>query len=73
MITMSDKSDSPPPNETPDDPSDTLIVPPPGFRERLRAAQRARKLDSRSTVEIPAVPLKQREAHPDDPDPNKME
>ena len=35
------------------DPSDTLIVPPPTFRERLLAAQRARASEARSTVEIP--------------------
>ena len=35
------------------DPSDTLMVPPPTFRERLLAAQRARANEARSMVEIP--------------------
>jgi hypothetical protein len=32
---------------------DTLIVPPPGFRERLLAAQKARTSEIRQSVEIP--------------------
>jgi hypothetical protein len=43
-----------------DDPmSDTLIVPPPNFRERLLAAQKARKAsDVRQSVELPNPLLK---------------
>jgi hypothetical protein len=32
---------------------DTLIVAPPGFRERVRAAQKARTSEIRQSVEIP--------------------
>jgi hypothetical protein len=46
-------------NETTQQPSsessweDTLIVPPPSFRERLLAAQRARALEARRSVSLP--------------------
>lgn len=39
---------------------DTLIVPPPGFRERLLAAQKARTSEIRQSVEIPN-PMKKAE------------
>ena len=35
------------------DPTDTLIVPPPTFRERLAAAQRARVNEVHASVELP--------------------
>lgn len=41
------------PGERKSDPSDTLPVPPPNFRERLQAAQRARANEIRPSVEIP--------------------
>jgi len=53
---MNEKSDLSIVPDPSDDSSKTLIVPPPGFHERLKAAQRARKLDIRSSVEIPAAP-----------------
>ncbi|HLY25798.1 MAG TPA: hypothetical protein VKQ72_05625, partial [Aggregatilineales bacterium] len=42
-----------PSNGSPFDPSDTLPVAPPNFRERLQAAQRARNNEIRPSVEIP--------------------
>jgi hypothetical protein len=39
-----------------ENPSDTLIVPPPNFKERLLAAQRARLSTVRPSVEIPIPP-----------------
>ncbi len=46
-----DNAESPRMDEAPDD--DTLIVAPPGFRERLLAAQKARTSEIRQSVEIP--------------------
>jgi hypothetical protein len=40
-------------DEQTDRDDDTLIVAPPGFRERLRAAQKARTSEIRQSVEIP--------------------
>ncbi len=46
---------------------DTLIVAPPGFRERLLAAQRARTSEIRQSVEIPNPLLhKPEDAPPED-------
>ncbi len=45
------QTDLPPIEEAQDD--DTLIVAPPGFRERLLAAQKARTSEIRQSVEIP--------------------
>ena len=55
---MSDKTDSTPPNDSPDD---TLIVPPPNYRERILAAQKARTSEIRQSVEIPNPLLKKAE------------
>ena len=44
------------PEEKADDSSDTLIVPPPNFRERLEAARRARENEIRPSVQIPLPP-----------------
>src|SRR5260221_13939386 len=41
------------PDESAFDPSETLPVAPPNFRERLLAAQRARNTEIRPSVEIP--------------------
>ncbi len=46
-----DNAEMPPLDESQDD--DTLIVAPPGFRERLLAAQKARTSEIRQSVEIP--------------------
>jgi hypothetical protein len=43
-------------------PDDTLIVPPPNYRERILAAQKARTSEIRQSVEIPNPLLKK----PDD-------
>ena len=40
-------------DEEKDNGAETLIVPPPGFRERLAAAQRARATNKRASIEIP--------------------
>lgn len=45
-----------PPPDASDDSSDTLIVPPPNFRERLEAARRARENEIRPSVQIPLPP-----------------
>ena len=42
--------------KTDDDSSDTMIVPPPNFRERLEAARRARENEIRPSVQIPLPP-----------------
>lgn len=39
-------------------PDDTLIVPPPNYRERILAAQKARTSEIRQSVEIPNPLLK---------------
>lgn len=39
-------------NEDNFDPYDTLVVPPPSFRERLEAAQRARANHTKTSVSI---------------------
>lgn len=44
------------PEEITDNSSDTLIVPPPNFRERLEAARRARENEIRPSVQIPLPP-----------------
>ncbi len=51
-------TDKPKPTDQPEaeNPSDTLIVPPPNFKERLLAAQRARLSTVRPSVEIPIPP-----------------
>ncbi len=50
-------TDKPIPDDEMDDKiengSDTLIVPPPNYRERLKAAQHARSNEVRGAVEIP--------------------
>ena len=51
---MSDQPDINEPQEEKDIHSETLIVPPPGFRERLQAAQRARANEIRASVELPS-------------------
>ncbi len=61
---MSDKLDHDP------SPDDTLIVPPPNYRERILAAQKARTSEIRQSVEIPNPLLKKTDdpqAAPDDP------
>src|SRR5258706_15815727 len=54
-----------------DDPmSDTLIFPPPNFRERLLAAQKARKAsDVRQSVELPNPLLKAEASQDSSPSP----
>jgi hypothetical protein len=53
------------PNENDEgDPEDTLIVPPPGFRERLLAAQRARSAQNRPSTEF-------QQPEPSDSDPEE--
>ena len=49
------------------DPTDTLIVPPPTFRERLAAAQRARVNEVRPSVELPR-PSQRLKTEPQDRD-----
>jgi hypothetical protein len=44
---------------------ETLIVPPPGFRERLLAAQKARTSEIRQSVEIPNPMKKAEEPAPE--------
>ena len=51
---MSDHPQPNDPQEEKDPNSDTLIVAPPGFRERLQAAQRARANEIRASVELPS-------------------
>jgi hypothetical protein len=46
---------------------ETLIVPPPHYRERLQAAQRARASEVRPSTEIP-VPSQRLADKPDDTD-----
>jgi hypothetical protein len=46
--------------------SETLIVPPPGFRERLEAAQRARANEIRASVIVPSQLAKLRQTVSDD-------
>src|SRR5258706_7734736 len=53
-IIMSDHPETNEPQEEKDPNSETLIVPPPGFRERLQAAQRARANEIRASVELPS-------------------
>jgi hypothetical protein len=53
-IIMSDQPEINESHEEKDVNSETLIVPPPGFRERLQAAQRARANEIRASVELPS-------------------
>ncbi len=65
-------SDHPETNESIDDSnekdvrSETLIVPPPGFRERLQAAQRARANEIRASIELPSHLTRLRDAELDE-------
>ena len=54
-----DETQDRPLDETQDD--DTLIVAPPGFRERLLAAQKARTSEIRQSVESPNPLLRKEE------------
>jgi hypothetical protein len=53
-----------------EDASSTLIVPPPDFKERLAAAQRARELQARRAMEFKTPPptLAQQDVVPEDID-----
>jgi hypothetical protein len=62
---MSDKPDDHDPQFSPDD---TLIVPPPNYRERILAAQKARTSEIRQSVEIPNPLLKKSDEAQTTPD-----
>ena len=61
-------AEKPTPHDKREDHDDTKNVPPPGFRERVQAAQRARTSVIRQSVEIPNPLLKKPEEGADSTD-----
>src|SRR5258706_7163365 len=65
-IIMSDHPETNEPQEEKDPNSETLIVAPPGCRERLQAAQRARANEIRASIELPSHLTRLRDAELDE-------